>query len=93
MRTDYLMYLLLGVVDQDFRVSYFKIKNGIQPIVLSENDKRRKAKAMAISAERALELITEMMEEQKVYFLYFSSGRGCIQRNHFKPISLTFSSW
>ncbi|KAF9934067.1 hypothetical protein BGZ67_004024 [Mortierella alpina] len=64
-RTDYLMYVLLGVVDQDFRVTYFKIKNGIQPLALSENDKKRKAKAMELTVERALELITERMEEQK----------------------------
>jgi len=82
--------LLLGVVDRDFRVSYFKIKNGIQPIALSENNKKRKAKAMEISVERAMELITERLEEQKVILTFFATRHACLPpRNQSEPPFLT----
>lgn len=66
MRADYLIYLLQGAMNQDFRVTYYKIKNGFQPITLSRYDKQRKAKAMALDFDEATELVTEKTEESKV---------------------------
>ena len=65
-RADYLIYLLQGAVNKDFRIAYYKIKHGIEPLTLSAYDKQRQAKAMALTIEVASQLVTPNMEESKV---------------------------
>lgn len=65
-RVDYVVYLLQGAVDLDFRTSYLKINRGIMPLQLSHYDKKRKARAMKLSLADARDKITENADEGKV---------------------------
>ncbi|KAG0195928.1 hypothetical protein BGX28_000358 [Mortierella sp. GBA30] len=73
-RADFLIYLLQGVVNQDFRLTYYKIKNGFQPLALSSYDKQRKAKAMALRFDQALELVNGRLEESKFMVKSFTGS-------------------
>lgn len=66
LRADYVVYLLQGAVEVDFRMTYLKINRGIQPLQISQYDKKRKARAMALSLEDARHKITENAGEGKV---------------------------
>lgn len=66
MRADYVVYLLQGPVDLDFRVTYLKISRGIQPLPSSQYDRKRKARATALSPADARNKVTENADEGKV---------------------------
>ncbi|KAI8597229.1 hypothetical protein EDD21DRAFT_385987 [Dissophora ornata] len=66
-RADFLIYLLQGVTNTDFRVTYYKIRQGLQPLQLSEYDRKRRAKAMALDFDTARNMITERMDERKSF--------------------------
>ncbi|KAF9579394.1 hypothetical protein BGW38_004359, partial [Lunasporangiospora selenospora] len=65
LRPDDLVFLLQGVVDIDFRTTYYKITRGLQPITLSESAAARKAKAMDIPFFWARLMVTELFQERK----------------------------
>jgi hypothetical protein len=67
LRPDDLIFLLQGVVDIDFRTTYFKIANKLLPIRLSEYDAKRKAKAMESPIEIAKDMVTAMVDDSKVF--------------------------
>jgi hypothetical protein len=67
LRPDDLVFLLQGVVDIDFRTTYFKIANKLLPIRLSEYDAKRKAKAMELPIEIAKDMVTAMVDDSKVF--------------------------
>ncbi|KAF9993165.1 hypothetical protein BGZ80_008253, partial [Entomortierella chlamydospora] len=54
-RADHLLCLLQGALD-NFRVEYFKIRNGLMPPPLSKEDKLRKERAAAVPIEHALSM-------------------------------------
>lgn len=66
LRADFVVYLLQGTVDRDFRVTYLKVKQGIQPMRLSHYDKKRKARAMALSDEDARDKVIMNIAENTV---------------------------
>lgn len=66
LRPDDLVFLLQGSVDIDFRISYYKISRGLQPITLSESAAKRKAKAMALPFVDAKDMIDEVFPDKKV---------------------------
>jgi hypothetical protein len=66
LRPDDLVFLLQGSVDIDFRISYYKISRGLQPITLSESAAKRKAKAMVLPFVDAKDMIDEMFPDKKV---------------------------
>jgi hypothetical protein len=66
LRPDDLVFLLQGSVDIDFRISYYKISRGLQPIRLSESAAKRKAKAMVLPFVDAKDMIDEMFPDKKV---------------------------
>lgn len=70
MRADYLIWLLEGEVNTDFRLEYFKIRHGLAPPPMTKEDKSRKAKAEAISLEHAFSLVTTVLNENKVQLLW-----------------------
>lgn len=47
-RIDHLIFLLQGAVDIDFRLAYFKITRGLQPLAWRQDDKKRRDKANSI---------------------------------------------
>ena len=61
-----MVYLLQGAVDFDFRVIYLKISRGIEPLPLSEYDKKRKTRAMALSLADARDKVARNIDEGKV---------------------------
>ena len=65
-RADYLIYLLQGAVDLDFRVSYYKIANGYERIPLSAADKERRKRAEEVPFDDALASVDLRLEENKV---------------------------
>jgi len=65
LRSDDLVFLLQGSVGIDFRITYFKISRGLQPIALSEYAAARKAKAMALPFVDAKDMVTEVFQEKK----------------------------
>ncbi|KAI8601364.1 hypothetical protein EDD21DRAFT_374660 [Dissophora ornata] len=64
-RADFLIYLLQEVTNTDFRIAYYKIRQGLQPLQLSEYDRERRAKAMALDFDTARNMVTEKMDERK----------------------------
>lgn len=66
MRADSVVYLLQGAVDRDFRVNYLKINRGIQPLELSQYDKKRKGRAMALSLAAARDKVAKNIDDGKV---------------------------
>jgi len=62
----YVVYLLQGAVDLDFRMAYLKISRGIEPLPLSLYDKKRKARAMALSLVDARDKVSRIIDEGKV---------------------------
>lgn len=63
---DDLVFLLQGSVDIDFRMTYYKISHGLQPITLSEYAATRKAKVVALPFVDAKDMVTEMSQDRKV---------------------------
>ncbi|KAF9367484.1 hypothetical protein BGX21_007345, partial [Mortierella sp. AD011] len=57
-RIDRLIYLLQGPVDIDFRLTYYKIKKGLQPIPWRQEDKRKRNRAYQIPIAEAARMIT-----------------------------------
>ncbi|KAG0219290.1 hypothetical protein BGW41_008258, partial [Actinomortierella wolfii] len=64
-RADYLLYLLQAAVN-DIRMDYIKIKNGLLPLPTSKLDRMRKGRATAVPLERALQMVTPLLGENKV---------------------------
>jgi hypothetical protein len=50
----------------DFRITYYKISRGLQPITLSESAAARKVKAMALPFVDAKDMVTEVFQDKKV---------------------------
>lgn len=69
-RADLIIYLLQGPIESDSRVQYVKVKQGIQPVQLSQYDKVRKERAMQLNLEEARNMVTENMTERKVMSRY-----------------------
>ncbi|KAF8928752.1 hypothetical protein BGZ47_001453 [Haplosporangium gracile] len=65
MRGDDLVHLLTGVVDIDFRTHHFKVAHGLEPVVLSDNDKAIKAKAMVLSLDTFKNMVAELDQDKK----------------------------
>ncbi|KAG0218945.1 hypothetical protein BGX31_011471, partial [Mortierella sp. GBA43] len=65
LRADFVVYLLQGAVDRDFRMTYLKINRGVQPLRLSQYDKKRKGRAMELSLDIARIMITVNLDEGK----------------------------
>jgi len=57
LRADDLVYILLGVVDNQFRTNYFKVVSGLQPHQLTTYEKKRRERAARIGLERAKTMI------------------------------------
>ncbi|KAK3805237.1 MAG: hypothetical protein JOS17DRAFT_768795 [Linnemannia elongata] len=72
LRPDDLVFLLQGSVDIDFRITYYKISRGLQPITLSESAATRKTKAMAIPFVDAKDMVDEVFHEKKFLVRSFS---------------------
>jgi hypothetical protein len=53
-------------VDVDFRTTHFKITHGLQPLVLSQYDKDKRAKAVALPFDVASNMVSEVAEQFKV---------------------------
>ncbi|KAG0333871.1 hypothetical protein BG004_000654, partial [Podila humilis] len=71
-RADTLLHLLVDVVDTDFQMEHIKVKNRMITLPLSMQDRSRKAKADEIPPERALTLVTPMVNEKKIFVRSFS---------------------
>ncbi|KAI8357387.1 hypothetical protein B0O80DRAFT_496160 [Mortierella sp. GBAus27b] len=72
LRADFVVYLLQGAVDRDFRMTYLKINRGVQPLRLSQYDKKRKGRAMELSLDIARIMITVNLDEGKATVLSFT---------------------
>ncbi|KAG0196108.1 hypothetical protein BGX31_005582, partial [Mortierella sp. GBA43] len=57
--------MLQGRIESEFRVQYVKVRQGIQPVQLSQYDKVRKEKAMQLSLEEAGSKVTENIKKRK----------------------------
>ena len=66
LRADFIVYMLQGTIEIDFRVQRLKLKQGVQPAQLSQYDKERKARAMALDIAIARDMITENITERMV---------------------------
>jgi len=66
-RVDHLIFLLRGTVNTDFRVTYYKIKRGLQPMELSEYAKKRRAKAIALTFDEVQNMVIAIIDERKVF--------------------------
>ncbi|KAI8359346.1 hypothetical protein B0O80DRAFT_440063, partial [Mortierella sp. GBAus27b] len=64
-RADFVIHMLQGRIESEFRVQYVKVRQGIQPVQLSQYDKVRKEKAMQLSLEEAGSKVTENIKKRK----------------------------
>ncbi|KAF9169588.1 hypothetical protein BGX20_010107 [Mortierella sp. AD010] len=71
-RVDYLLYLLQGAID-DFHIEYIKMKSGLEPLPISQEDKLRKRRAAAVPFEHALSMTTPLFDEKKCIVKSFKS--------------------
>ncbi|KAG0354591.1 hypothetical protein BGZ54_001585 [Gamsiella multidivaricata] len=56
------MWMLAAVIELDFRITYFKVKNRLEAPKMSKFDKARQAKARALSIDEAKQMVTSEVE-------------------------------